>query len=66
MDRDPPRQVDRGGDQLGDDEGGDGSRVPDREIDLGQQQREDLGDPEQDVLGRLHEQIDEVRRSQKR
>ena len=58
----PPRQADRGGDQLGDDERRDGGDIADREVDLRQDQNPDLGRSEQDVGRRLDEQIDEVAR----
>ena len=58
--------VDRRGDQLGDDEAADAGHCSDRQVDLGEQQRVDLGRGEQDVQCGLHEQVDQVPRREER
>ncbi len=59
-DAEPPGQVDRRGDQLGDDEAADAHAVADAQVDLGEQQDERLGRAEQYVDRGLLEQVDQV------
>ena len=59
-DRRPPRPVVRGADKLRHDDRAHRADEADRQVDLAEQQREHLGQPEQDEERRLHEQVRDV------